>query len=81
MAKKKRVTVEWTDSTGPPGGRTTVWTDLANYDSAPSKIVTSGYIVKEKHGYIVVASSISSTGHVAGLMTIPKSAITKLRKR
>ncbi len=71
----KRVEVWWTDSAVPVSGG---WTRLADYDHTPYVCQTRGYLVKETKTYIVVASSVAGDV-LAGLVTIPKSAIRKRR--
>lgn len=70
-----RVELHWLDSCGPPGSDR--WIHPSDYKVAPSEIHTRGFIVKETKTYVVVASSLSNSGHMSGMLTIPKCAITK----
>ena len=76
--KRPRVEIEWEDSSGPATG---VWHRLNDYDHSPSRCRTLGYVVKETKRYVVVASSVSDADSLSGLITIPKSAIRKRKRR
>lgn len=75
MSKKKRrlqaVYLEWVDSAG-PGNH---WVFPEDCTMKPTTIHTRGFVVKETKKSVTVASSISTSGCVGGMMTIPKIAI------
>lgn len=70
----KTITVWWLDSASPGTGS---WLTLDNYDVSPTCIVSRGFLIKETKTFVVVASSVSTSGQVLGLITVPKVAITK----
>ena len=74
MKHSRRIEVEWTDSSSPDRDR---WLDLNDYDPSPTHNSTCGYLMRETKHYVVIASSICDQRLVAGLITIPKFAITK----
>lgn len=65
--------VKWTDSAGPER----YWNHTDDFDNRPTTIHTRGYLLKETKEYVLVASSVSTSGCVGGSMSIPKSAITE----
>lgn len=70
-----KIELDWVDSCGPPGSDR--WLSLDDYHAEPSEIMSRGYLVKETKKYVVVAMSLSNSGHLSGVLTIPKCAITR----
>lgn len=68
----KAIYLEWIDSAGPSDH---YWVHPENCTMNPTTIHTRGYLVKERKKSVTVAASISTSGCVGGLMTIPKVAI------
>jgi len=75
IRKTKKLYLEWTDSSTIRG-----WRDMdIPQDLAPSRIVSTGYLIRETDAYLTISNSVSINGNALDPLSIPKSVITKRR--
>jgi hypothetical protein len=67
--------VEWVDSAALGRGE---WTDLDS-DMEVATCVSAGLLVRDEPDYIVLAVALDDSEHAAGLMSIPRVAITLMK--
>jgi len=73
VQKKRQVAwIEWEDSVGDSG-----WRQPSK--EGPSLITTVGYVVHKEKTHITLTTSVASTGNVMDQLTIPTSAIRKIK--
>jgi hypothetical protein len=70
----KLVVIEWVDS-----GTVSGWAGLEEVSSDPCRCITVGWLIHNRKKAKTVAASLTHS-HACGIMTIPTSAITKIRK-
>ncbi len=77
-SKFKHVMVVWLDITG----KDDAWMDLSEAKTMkPSKMITSGWLLRESDDYIVVASSMDmAEGIVGNINAIPRCVIEAIKK-
>lgn len=74
MKKFPFVLVEWVDSS-----RSDCWTPIDQFNPKVSKCMSVGWIIEQTKKRLSIAPHLGP-GQSCGTMTIPKVAITKIRK-
>mgnify|MGYP001565119054 FL=1 len=76
--KRKAVLVEWTDSCSFTHHR---WRDVDEAAQlTPSTIQSVGFVLVDVKTHLVLTGSLDESGNTSGTHTIPRGAITRIRR-